>query len=205
MGSRRDEQEDRKTAPAAIKPSSERHQQQEIREAIVSAFDEAKDKTQRAVKEAKKEVPRYTEAINSYQEKTIEVAREIAENHIDSQKEIIKLLQQSSWIKWLGERGYRFLWPNWISSKGLSETFAAMVINYVDNNFAAVRFYNDMMSVNGEALRNSWSQARENLRVFSKITLDGAKMFERIFGDYAKVSMNRTRSNSESAKVSTPM
>lgn len=195
MGSRRDEQEDRKTAPAAIKPSSER--QQEIREAIVSAFDEAKDKTQRAVKEAKKEVPRYTEAVNSYQEKTIEVAREIAENHIDSQKEIIKLLQQSSWMKWLGERGYRFFWPNWISSKGLSETFAAMVINYVDNNFAAVRFYNDMMSVNGEALRNSWSQARENLRVFSKITLDSAKMFERIFGDYAKVSVNHKGSYSE--------
>lgn len=151
----------------------------------------------RAVKEAKKEVPRYTEAVNSYQEKTIEVAREIAENHIDSQKEIIKLLQQSSWMKWLGERGYRFFWPNWISSKGMSETFAAMVINYVDNNFAAVRFYNDMISVNGEALRNSWSQARENLRVFSKITLDSAKMFERIFGDYAKVSVNHKGSYSE--------
>jgi hypothetical protein len=194
MGSSGDEQEDQKTAPAAI-PSSSVRQQQEIREAIVSAFDEAKDKTQRAVKEAKKEVPRYTEAVNSYQEKTIEVAREMAENHIDSQKEIIKLLQQSSWMKWLGERGYRFFWPNWISSKGMSETFAAMVSNYVDNNFAAVRFYNDMMSVNGEALKNSWSQARENLKVFSKITLDSAKMFERIFGDYAKMSMNHTGNN----------
>lgn len=200
MGSRRDEQEDQKTSPAAI-PSSSVRQQQEIREAIVSAFDEAKNKTQRAVKEAKKEVPRYTEAVNSYQEKTIEVAREMAENHIDSQKEIIKLLQQSSWMKWLGERGYRFFWPNWISSKGMSETFAAMVSNYVDNNFAAVRFYNDMMSVNGEALKNSWSQAKDNLRVFSKITLDSAKMF----GDYAKVSMNHAGSNIESAKISTPM
>jgi hypothetical protein len=194
MGSRRDEQEDQKTAPAAI-PSSLERQQQEIREAILSAFDEAKDKTQRAVKEAKKEVPRYAEAVNSYQEKTIEVAREIAENHIDSQKEIIKLLQQSSWMKWLGERGYRFFWPNWISSKGMSETFAAMVSNYVDNNFAAVRFYNDMMFVNGEALKNSWSQAKENLKVFSKITLDSAKMFERSFGDYAKISMNHTGTN----------
>jgi hypothetical protein len=204
MGSRRDEQEDQKTAPSAI-PSSSVRQQQEIREAIVSAFDEAKDKTQRAVKEAKKEVPRYTQAVNSYQEKTIEVAREIAENHINSQKEIINLLQQSSWMKWLRERGYRFFRPDWISSKEMSETFAAMVSNYVDNNFAAVRFYNDMISVNGEALKNSWSQARENLRVFSKITLDSAKMFDRIFGDYAKVSMNHTGSNTESAKISTPM
>jgi NADH dehydrogenase/NADH:ubiquinone oxidoreductase subunit G len=194
MGSRRDEQEDQKTAPAAIPSSSER-QQQEIREAIVSAFDEAKDKTQRAVKEAKKEVPRYTEAVHSYQEKLIEVAREIAENHIDSQKDIIKLLQQSSWMRWLGELGYRSFWPNWISSKGMSETFADVVSNYVDNNFAAVRFYNDMMSVNGEALKNSWSQAKDNLKVFSKITLDSAKMFEHIFGDYAKMSMNHTGTN----------
>jgi hypothetical protein len=181
MGSRRDEQEDQKTTPRAIPSSSER-QQQEIREAIVSAFDEAKDKTQRAAKEAKKEVPRYTEAMHSYQEKTIEVAREIAENHIDSQKEIIKLLQQSSWIKWLGERGYRFFWPTWISSKGMSETYSAMVSNYVDNNFAAIRFYNDMMFVNGEALKNSWSQTKENLKVFSKITLDSAKMLNGALG-----------------------
>jgi hypothetical protein len=194
MGSRRDEQEDQKTAPAAIPSSSER-QQQEIREAIVSAFDEAKDKTQRAVKEARKEVPRYTEAVQSYQEKTIEVAREIAENHIDSQKEIIKLLQQSSWMRWLGELGYRSFWPNWISSKGMSETFADVVSNYVDNNFAAVRFYNDMVAVNGEALKNSWSQAKDNLKVFSKITLDSAKMFEHLFGDYAKMSMNHTGTN----------
>ena len=194
MGSRRDEQEDQKTAPAAI-PSSSEKQQQEIREAIVSAFDEAKDKTQRAVKEAKKEIPRYTEAVHSYKEKTVEVAREIAENHIDSQKEIIKLLQQSSWMRWLGELGYRSFWPNWISSKGMSETFADVVSNYVDNNFAAVRFYNDMMSVNGEALKNSWSQAKDNLKVFSKITLDSAKMFEHIFGDYAKTSMNHTGTN----------
>jgi hypothetical protein len=149
-------------------------------------------------------VPHYTEAVNSYQEKTIEVAREIAENYIDSQKESIKLLQQSSWMKWLGEHRYQFFWPNWISSKGMSETFGVMVINYVDNRFAAVRFYNDMMSVNGEALRNSWSQAKEILRVFSKITLDSVKMSNRIFGDYAKASMN-TGSNSESAKISTPM
>ena len=151
IGSRRDEQEDQKTAPEAI-PSSSEKQQQEIREAIVSAFDEAKDKTQRAMKEAKKEVPRYTEALHIYQEKTIEVAREIAENHIDSQKEI-KVASTIFMDEMVRQLGYRSFWPNWISSKGMSETFADVVSNYIDNNFAAVRFYNDMMSVNGEALR----------------------------------------------------
>jgi predicted transcriptional regulator len=81
------------------------------------------------------------------------------------------------------------------SSSERQQMFADVVSNYVDNNFAAVRFYNDMMSVNEEALKNSWSQAKNNLKVFSKITLDSAKMFEHIFGDYAKMSMNHTGTN----------
>ena len=196
MSSKKDEQNEQQTTPTTIPFSSER-QQQEIREAILNAFDEAKDKTQRAVKEAKKEIPRYTEAVHSYQEKTIEIAREIAENHIDSQKEIIKLLQQSSWVQLLREQAYRTLWPNWISSKRTGEMYADMVSNYVDNNFAAVKLCNDVMLVNGEVLKNSMSHARENAKVFSKITLDNAKIFERIFGAYLKISKDSTASEIE--------
>jgi membrane-bound lytic murein transglycosylase B len=72
---------------------SPENQQREIREAIVDAFNEAKDNTQRIVKESKKEIPSFTKAVNEYQEKTFEAAREIAESNIDSQKEIINLFQ----------------------------------------------------------------------------------------------------------------
>ena len=48
---------------------------QEIQEAIVDAFDEAKGNTERALKEAKREVPRYREAINNHQEKTLELLK----------------------------------------------------------------------------------------------------------------------------------
>lgn len=60
-----------------ISSLSTEKQKQKIREAIVDAFDEAKDSTQKAAKDVKKEVPRYTEMINNYQEKMLEVAREI--------------------------------------------------------------------------------------------------------------------------------
>jgi hypothetical protein len=191
MALRKDEREDQKTTSTAFSLTSEK-QQQEIREAIVNAFDEAKDNTQRAVKEAKKEIPRYKEAINNYQEKALEVAKEMAENHIDSQKEIIKLLQHSSWMPLLGEHAYRTFWPNWISSKGMIETYANMVSNYVDNNFAALRLCNDMMFVNGESLKNSMNQVRDNVKVFSKIALGNAKTFERVFGEYAKAPKDST-------------
>jgi hypothetical protein len=99
MASKREERKDDST----ISWLSSDKQQQEIREAIVDAFDEAKGNTERALKEAKREVPRYREAINNHQEKTLEAAKEIADNYIDSQKEIFNLFQQSAWMSRLGE------------------------------------------------------------------------------------------------------
>ena len=102
MASNREERKDEEVNSTVHSLSSEK-QQQEIREAIVDAFDEAKGNTERALKEAKREVPRYREAINNHQEKTLEAAKEIADNYIDSQKEIFNLFQQSAWMSRLGE------------------------------------------------------------------------------------------------------
>ena len=54
---------------------------------MIDAFEEAKDSNQRAVQEARKDITRYMEAINNYQEQILESAKEIAENYIDSQKD----------------------------------------------------------------------------------------------------------------------
>jgi vacuolar-type H+-ATPase subunit H len=51
---------------------------------MIDAFEEAKDSNQRAVQEARKDIPRYTEAVNNYQEQILESVKEIAENYIDS-------------------------------------------------------------------------------------------------------------------------
>src|ERR671924_1127551 len=97
MTSRKEEPMDEEVTSnlSSLSPEDRR---EEIREAIVDAFDEAKDNTQRVVKQSKKEIPNFTRAINNYEEKTLEAAREIAESNIDSQKEIIDLFQQSAWI-----------------------------------------------------------------------------------------------------------
>jgi hypothetical protein len=113
MASRKDNRKDEPATAKAEEPSSFSQQQkeEEIREAIVDAFDEAKDNTQKAVKEARKEIPRYTEAINNYQEQTLEAVREIAENYIESQKEIINSFQQSTWVSQIGN-AYQTFWSN---------------------------------------------------------------------------------------------
>ena len=158
---------------------SPENQQQEIREAIVDAFNEAKDNTQRIVKESKKEIPSFTKAVNEYQEKTFEAAREIAESNIDSQKEIINLFQQSAWISRLRENTYKILWPNWISSKSVSEPYSKMISFYVDNMINEVRLSNNMLSTSMEVYKSSTQQIKNNVNVFSRIAVDNAKTFEK--------------------------
>jgi hypothetical protein len=161
-----------------ISSLSTEKQQQEIKEAIVDAFDEAKDSTKKAAKDVKKEVPRYTETINSYQEKMLEAAREITENYIDSQKEIISLFRQSKWVSRMRENTYEVRQPNLLSLTGMTEAFTKMTSTFMDNMIAELRLLNNMLSLNTEIYKTSLRQIKDNMNMFSKIAVDNAKTFE---------------------------
>ena len=180
MASNREERKDDST----ISSLSSEKQQQEIREAIVDAFDEAKGNTERSLTEAKKEVPRYREAINNHQEKTLEAAKEIADYYIDSQKEIFNLFQQSAWMSILSRNEYGTFWLNWTSSvtKRMTETYAKIVSGYLGSILAATRLMNNMISVNMEACNASLQQANE----FSKISANNVKTIGLTLGVYTK-------------------
>jgi hypothetical protein len=190
MASKKDDRKDEPATAKAEEPLSISQQQkeEEIREAIVDAFDEAKDNTQKAVKEAKKEIPRYTEVINNYQEQTLEAAREIAENYIDSQKDIINSFQQSTWVSQIGN-AYQTFWSDWMfSPKKMTETYASMVSRYLDNTFTAARLANNMTFVNMEAFKTTMQQTKDSAKEFSRIAVNNAKMFEQAAGEYIKSS-----------------
>jgi murein L,D-transpeptidase YafK len=180
MASNREERKDDST----ISSLSSEKQQQEIREAIVDAFDEAKGNTERALTEAKKEVPRCREAINNHQEKTLEAAKEIADYYIDSQKEIFNLFQQSARMSILSRNEYGTFWLNWTSSvtKRMTETYAKIVSGYLGSILAATTLMNNMISVNMEACNASLQQANE----FSKISANNVKTIGLTLGVYTK-------------------
>ena len=154
-------------------------QQKEIREAIVDAFDEAKDNTQKAAKDVKKEIPRHIEEINNYQEKMVEAAREITENYIDSQKEIISLFRQSTWVARLRENTNEALWPNLFSFNWMKEGYTKMISANMENMLADLRLLNNMLSVNTEIYKTSLRQIKDNVNMFSKIAVDNAKTFDK--------------------------
>jgi hypothetical protein len=189
MASTKDDKRDERSTKVEQPSITYQQRKEEIREAIVDAFEEARNKTEKAVKEAQKEIPRYKEAFGNYQEKILQSSREIADDYIDSQKEIFGLFQQSTWISRLGEGNeYGTFWSNWMSTitKRMTETYANTISSYVDSLYAATRLTNNMVSVNTEALNASAQHVKE----FSKISLNNVKTLGQTASEYTK-SLNQ--------------
>jgi hypothetical protein len=198
MASTKDDKRDDRSTKVEQHSIASQQRQEEIREAIVDAFEEARNNTEKAVKEAKKEIPRHKEAVGNYQEKILESARGITDDCIDSQKEIFGLFQQSTWISRLGEGNeYGTFWSNWTSTiiKRIAETYANTISSYVDSLFAATRLTNNMVSANTEAFNVSAQHAKE----FTKISLSNVKTLGQTAVEYTK-SLNQLAARDSSTE-----
>src|SRR3982751_6651833 len=69
---------------------------QDFQESVNRSLDEAKDNIRKSIDESKNQIPRINNIVNSYQEQSLQTAKEVSEDYIDSQKEIISSLQ-STW------------------------------------------------------------------------------------------------------------
>ena len=68
----------------------------DFKESVNRSLDEAKDNIRKSIDESKNQIPRINNIVNSYQEQSLQTAKEVSEEYIDSQKEIISSLQ-SAW------------------------------------------------------------------------------------------------------------
>ncbi|MFL6341948.1 MAG: hypothetical protein ACJ72U_10440 [Nitrososphaeraceae archaeon] len=161
------------TKTATSSSSSSQIQQQQ---AVNKALDETKDNIRRATDEARKDIPRYTQAVNEYQEQTIQVTIEIADNYLESQKEIINSFQ-SAWVPAL-ERAYAVFWNYWMSPRMLTDIYARTVSSIADNTIAAIRLVNNNVFSNLDAFKTSIQNTRDNLKEFSRIGVYAARTYE---------------------------
>jgi hypothetical protein len=156
--------------------------QREQQQSVNRALDQTKDNIKRATDEARKDIPRYTQAVNEYQEQTIQITREIADNYLESQKEIINSLQ-SAWIPQI-EATNRVFTSNWmVSPRHLADNYARIVSSFADNAVAATRLLNNTIFANLEAFKTSVQNARDNAKEFSRIGVNAAKAFEQASRD----------------------
>src|ERR671932_294475 len=72
--------------------------------------------------------------VNSYQEQTLQAAREITENFIESQKTIIKSIQ-SAWSPY--QQNFNTSVNNWNSPQAIANVYSRLVSTFADNAVTA--------------------------------------------------------------------
>jgi hypothetical protein len=155
--------------------------QEQVKQSFNRALDQTKNNIQKTVDEAIKEIPRFTQVVNQYQEQSLQATKDIAENYLESQKEIINSLQ-SAWVPFVeniqnSSGGY------FISPRRVTESYARTVSNIADSTIAASRLVNNTVFANMEVFKTAVQHTRDNVKEFSRINANAAKTYENIARD----------------------
>jgi hypothetical protein len=176
---RKDRKEDENTSVPS--PSQIQREQQQ---AVNKALDETKDEIKVATREAARDIPQYTQRLGDIQEQTIQTTRQIADNYIESQKEIISIYQ-SVWTPFIENANSRF-WNYWsISPKGIAETYGTVISSFADNVISVTRLTNNAVSANMELFSTALQQTKDNSKEFSRLGINAAKVFNEASNDIA--------------------
>jgi hypothetical protein len=151
---------------------------------IENVLDETKHNIRNATREAARDIPQYTQRLGDIQEQTIQTTREIADNYIESQKEIISIYQ-SVWTPFIENANSRF-WNYWsISPKGVAETYGTVISSFADNVISATRLTNNAVSANMELFSTALQQTKDNSKEFSRLGINAAKVFNEASNEIA--------------------
>ena len=163
---RQDKKEDSNESQSTTEQQFQREQQQ----AVTKVIDETRDNIKKTTNEARKEIPRYTQIVNDYQENTIQAIREITDNYVESQKDILMNSFQ--------------IWSNWtVSPRQMAESYGKIVSSFADNAVAATRVINNTVFANIDSINTSVQHTKENVKELSKIGANTVKTFQQVTTD----------------------
>ena len=172
--------------------------QRQQQDAINRSIDDTKDNIRRAIEEVRRETPRYTQTVTDFQNETADATREIADNFLDSQKEVINSLQ-SAWTPFAdrttssGNNNYwmtGMIQPWWwmgVSPRDMADIYARSISAMADSVAAGTRMATNMLFAGIEASRATTNYARHNSKEIARLTSNTA----RIFGQNAKDTVSR--------------
>jgi hypothetical protein len=132
--------------------------QEQEQEAIETVLDETKRTIKKTVNEAKREIPKYTEALGQIQEETILATKQIGYDLIELQREAASLLPKFQ------ERFMSYYVP-WAYPKLVTEYYSRMVDGYVDNVISATNLVNSLLVFNMENIQRLADSTKEYWRV----------------------------------------
>src|SRR5919202_1119921 len=178
MSSKKEERRDETTVSTSTSTSPSYSQTSEHQQhAVNRALDETKDNIRKTTDEARSQIPRYTHAVNDYQEQTLQTAREITDNYLESQKEIINSLQ-SAWRPFVENNTFTTTTNNWMSPRYMTDLYANIVSSFANNMIAATRLATNMFFANMDAFKTTLQQTKDSTKELSRIGVNTAKTFE---------------------------
>ena len=138
-------------------------------------MDGAKDNIRKSMDESKNQIPRINNIVNSYQEQSLQTAKEISEEYMDSQKGVISSLQ-STWASY--SKSFNGLVTSSASPESVTKAYARFVSNVADNAVSSISLSNNMIFSNLDSWKTAFQQAKDNSKHLSSLGVNAAKTFE---------------------------
>ena len=147
----------------------------DFQDSVNQSFDETKDNIKRSLDESRKQIPKINDIVNSYQEESLQTAKEISEEYIDSQKEVVNSLQ-SAWRPY--NEAFNGLVTNFFTPDAAVKAYTTFVSNVADNTVSSIRLSNNVIFSTLDAWKPALQQAKDVSRHVSKTGVNTARMFE---------------------------
>jgi len=147
----------------------------DFQESVNQSFDESKDNIKKSIDESRKQIPRINDSVNSYQEQSLQTAKEISEEYLDSQKEVVNSLQ-SAWRPY--NEIYTGLVTNFFSPDATVNAYTRFVSNVADNTVSTIRLSNNVIFSTLDAWKPLLQQAKDVSRHVSNTGVNAARVFE---------------------------
>ena len=163
------------------------NQQQDFNESVNRALDQTKDNINKSIEESKNQIPHYNTIVNSYQEQTLQAAKEISEHFIESQKTIISSLQ-SAWGPY--QQNFNNKVNSCISPEAAANAYSRFVSNVADNTLSAWRTTNNIIFSNFDSWKSVLQQAKENSKQIFNQNVNVAKTIEQNSREIARASQD---------------
>src|SRR5215217_822821 len=162
--------------------SDKQQQQQEQHEATIRSIDMTKDNIRRSIEEVRRETPKYSQAVTDFQNETADASVEIADNFLESQKEVINSVQ-TTWAP-MAERieQVAHYWTTtgmtpFFSPREMIDIYARTMGVMAEAYVTSTRMATNMMFAGMEATRATTNYTRQNAKEASRITSNTARAF----------------------------
>src|ERR687897_1214592 len=147
----------------------------DFQESINQSFDETKDNIKKSIDESRKQIPRINDIVNNYQEQSLQTAKEISEEYIDSQKQVVNSLQ-SAWRPY--NEAFNGLVTNFYSPEAAVNAYTRFVSNVADNTVSTLRLSNSVIFSTLDAWKPVLQQTKDVSRHITNMGVNTARTFE---------------------------